>query len=80
MDKLLNRAEKKVRDVDIRMAEYVGALSTGGANVRELKDSLEASRTIKRNVMKEAVHTIVHSWKGDGMSLPFVVYAGEDGG
>ena len=34
MDALLNRAEKKVREEDMRMVEYVGALSTGGINAR----------------------------------------------
>ena len=34
MEKLLNRADKKVREVDMRMAEYVEALSTGGINAR----------------------------------------------
>ena len=34
MEKLLNRAEKKVREEDMRMVEYVGALSTGGINAR----------------------------------------------
>ena len=35
MDKLLNRAEKKVREVDVRIVQYVGALSTGGIDARE---------------------------------------------
>ena len=38
MDKLLNRAEKKVREVDVRIVQYVGALSTGGNIAREQND------------------------------------------
>ena len=78
LDKLLDRAEDKVREVDMRVTEYAGLLSTGGENARKAATILETSRIGKRNVMKEVVQTIVHSWKGEGRSLPFVSYGMED--
>ena len=76
LSRLLNRAEGKVGEVDSQLSEYVGDLCTGGESAREAKEALETLRKGKRMVMKEAVQTIVHSWKGEGKSLPFLSYGG----
>ena len=60
--------------MDSQLANYVGFLCSRGQSAREAKGGLETSRIGKRMVMKEAVQTIVHSWKGEGRSLPFVSY------
>ena len=62
--------------MDSQLAEYVRVLCTGGENEREAKEAFETSRIGKRMVMKEAVQTIVHTWKGEGRSLPFLSYGG----
>eukprot|EP00092_Neocalanus_flemingeri_P057431 GFUD01068246.1.p1 GENE.GFUD01068246.1~~GFUD01068246.1.p1 ORF type:complete len:471 (-),score=157.58 GFUD01068246.1:5-1324(-) len=77
LDRLLERAEDKVGEVEMRLTEYVGLPSTGGERARDAARALETTRIGKRNVMKEAIQTIVHSWKGDGRSLPFVSYSSE---
>jgi hypothetical protein len=74
--RLLNRAEGKVGEVESQLTNYVGVLCTSGESAREAKEALETLRKGKRMVMKEAVQTIVHSWKGEGKSLPFVSYGG----
>ena len=63
LSRLLNRAEGKVGEVDSQLSDYVVVLCTGGESAREAKEALETSRIGKRMVMKEAVQTIVHSWK-----------------
>ena len=76
LSRLLNRAEGKVGEVDSQLSDYVVVLCTGGESAREAKEALETSRIGKRMVMKEAVQTIVHSWKGEGRNLSFVSYGG----
>ena len=78
LSRLCNRAEQKVVTVDSRMAEYVAALASKSSSVRELKEDVETARHSKRDLMKEVLQTIVHSWKGDGSILPFVTYGGKD--
>jgi len=74
LKRLCNRAEDKVEKGNACMDAYVESLASKTSTVREAKEDLEVARISKRNLMKEVVQTIIHSWKGDGRNLPFVTY------
>ena len=75
LSSLLERAASCVQEVDHRLGDYVAVLSKGGESARNAKEGLELSRSGKRKILKEALQTIVYSWKGDGRKLSFVSYA-----